>query len=368
MKVLLDAGHYALYNNSPCRTNPQYWESIMNWNLHLKIKARLEAMGVSVGITRQDRDTDMGVYARGLMAKGYDLMVSIHSNATGNSQPNEAIDYPLAYCQISGAADEIGLALAIGVQKTMGTKQEGRITHRANEDGEDWYGVLRGAEDAGTVALILEHSFHTNTRSTEWLLKDENLDALADSDATIIYSWLQGREEKEGQSQVIAKPDCAYRTEKCFWGIVEGLEDGDYLNVRTEPNRNAPLVKEWAHLGEGNGVTVRGQNLKGTWLYVTIANKWDGWVSAEYIRKTDVVQEITGPNKKENYVGTVVNVPKGDVLNVRVKASGNGDILVAWPALGNGNKVAVKGSTNSWLFVDIQGTKGWVASAYILRT
>ena len=32
-KICLDAGHYAKYNRSP--VVPEYYESVMNWKLHL---------------------------------------------------------------------------------------------------------------------------------------------------------------------------------------------------------------------------------------------------------------------------------------------------------------------------------------------
>ena len=34
--------------------------------------------------------------------------------------------------------------------------------------------------------LIIEHSFHTQTRATKWLLDNANLDKLAEAEATII--------------------------------------------------------------------------------------------------------------------------------------------------------------------------------------
>lgn len=39
--------------------------------------------------------------------------------------------------------------------------------------------MLRGANAVGTPGIILEHSFHTNTRATKWLSSDSNLQKLA---------------------------------------------------------------------------------------------------------------------------------------------------------------------------------------------
>lgn len=56
----------------------------------------------------------------------------------------------------------------------MNTKQKGRIATREDNNG-DYYGVIRAAVAVGTVGLLVEHSFHTNTRSTRRLMDDNNL-------------------------------------------------------------------------------------------------------------------------------------------------------------------------------------------------
>ena len=65
----------------------------------------------------------------------------------------------------------------------MQTKQHGRTWTRLsdndrNGDGilnDEWYGVMFGAKSVGTPAILMEHSFHTNTRSAKWLLNEDNL-------------------------------------------------------------------------------------------------------------------------------------------------------------------------------------------------
>jgi len=51
--VMLDAGHYAYYNQSPAIKT--YYESKMNWKLHLMLKEELEKYGIKVGLTRQQQ-------------------------------------------------------------------------------------------------------------------------------------------------------------------------------------------------------------------------------------------------------------------------------------------------------------------------
>lgn len=181
-KICLDAGHYGKINRSPAV--PAYYESEMNWKLHLKLKAALEAYGFEVITTRADQAKDLELTARGKMSKGCDLFLSIHSNAVG-STTNEAVDYPLVIVQLDGKGDALGRSLANAIRETMGTKQAGNVWSKKGDSGE-YYGVLRGAASVGTMGMILEHSFHTQTRAAQWLCVDSNLDKLAEAEAKVI--------------------------------------------------------------------------------------------------------------------------------------------------------------------------------------
>lgn len=183
MKICLDAGHYGKYNRSPAVTS--YYESEMTWKLHNYLKKHLEAYGVEVVVTRSNQAKDLALETRGKMAAGCDLFISLHSNAVGSRVDNNT-DYPLACCSVSGKADAIGLKLAQCAQKTMGTKQGASVTHRKLVTGADYYGVLRGAAKVGVAGVLLEHSFHTNTKATNWLLSESNLNKMAQAEADVI--------------------------------------------------------------------------------------------------------------------------------------------------------------------------------------
>lgn len=180
MRICLDAGHYGKYNQSP--VNPAYWESEFTWKFHLMLKTELESRGIEVVTTRAEQAKDLDVYKRGLIAKGCDLFLSIHSNACGT----ESVDYPLACCTVNGTADVLGHELAEIVGSVMQTSGKPRITKKKQSDGRDWYGVLRGAASVGVPGILLEHSFHTNRRATEWLMNDENLRRMAAAEADVI--------------------------------------------------------------------------------------------------------------------------------------------------------------------------------------
>lgn len=208
IKICIDAGHYGKYNRSPAV--PEYYESDMNWKLHLLLKKYLEEYGFEVITTRVDKDKDLGLTARGKKAKGCDLLLSLHSNAVGNGV-REDVDYPVVYVPINGTGTELGNKLAKCIESVMETKQNGRANSRKSDNGNwDYYSVIYGAVAVGVPGLILEHSFHTNTRSTKWLMDDNNLDKLAKAEADVIAAHF-------GVKKPVNEPEHWYRIRKS-WG------------------------------------------------------------------------------------------------------------------------------------------------------
>ena len=199
-KICLDAGHVgSKYNQSPVVKT--YYESAMVWSLHLKLKAQLEARGFQVITTRANIDTDLGVYERGTASKECDVFISLHSNACGT----ESVDYPVVYRAYDNKnnVDTLALKLAKKVGELMGTTQAGRTATRKNSSGGEYYGVLRGARAVGTpYYMLIEHSFHTNTKATKWLSKDANLDKLAVAEADILAEFF-GMESSTAEKTAI---------------------------------------------------------------------------------------------------------------------------------------------------------------------
>lgn len=200
-KICLDAGHVgSKYNQSPVVKT--YYESAMVWALHLKLKAQLEARGFQVVTTRASIDTDLGVYERGTASKGCDVFISLHSNACGT----ESVDYPVVYRAYDNKnnVDTLALKLAKKVGELMGTTQAGRTATRKNSSGGEYYGVLRGARAVGTpYYMLIEHSFHTNTKATKWLFKDANLDKLAVAEADILAEFFGMESSTETEKTAI---------------------------------------------------------------------------------------------------------------------------------------------------------------------
>lgn len=274
MKICLDAGHYGKYNQSPA--DKRYYESDMVWKLHLLQKKYLEQYGMEVITTRPEQAKDLALYERGAKSKGCDLFISNHSNAVANTV-NDKIDYPVSYCAINGSADHIGLALSQCIEVVMGTKQSARIEHRTGQHG-DYYGVIRGATAVGTPGLILEHSFHTNTAATLWLLDDANLDKLAKAEAETIarlYGIEQPQESKKS----------GWKEENGGWRFYLG-DTGDYVkndwykdgeNWYWFDGAGMMITGNWyeykGHLYYfgSNGAMVTGlQAVKGKWYYFNL--------------------------------------------------------------------------------------------------
>lgn len=199
-KVCLDAGHYgSKYNRSPVVSG--YYESDRMWVLAELLSAALKKRGVTVVQTRTNKASDLALTSRGKKAAGCDLFLSLHSNAASS----ESVDYPVAYVfrddkktTLDERSEEIGLKLAKVVEKLMDTRQDARTATRGSDNDRDgngvkddeYYGVLHGAKVVKVPGVILEHSFHTNTAATKWLMSDANLAKLAEAEAECIADWL----------------------------------------------------------------------------------------------------------------------------------------------------------------------------------
>lgn len=272
MKVMVDPGHHGRYTNqSP--VDQTYYESATVWTLANYLAEALRKRGVLVGMTRTDIDQDKGVVDRGKDSQGYDLFVSVHTNATGNSQGSDVANWPVCYVQVDGASTEIGNRIGKALMPLFeASKYECYAV--ANANGQDLYGVLRGAAMVGTPGLIVEHGFHTCPANVALLKQDSFLRELAETDARVIVEYLK---EKEGQTVIEPASNMLY-------GKVQGVPSGDVLNVRIGPGAEYERLKAWPALGNGNEVDVCGRNDGQTWLYIRIAGQYFGWVSAKYIK------------------------------------------------------------------------------------
>ena len=199
-KIMLDAGHYGNYNRGVIK---EYYESNMAWELQGYLKAELESYGFKVGTTRTNKNTDLGVYDRGTKAKGYDLLLSLHSNAVSGSSVTKRV---IVIKPLNGSANAIADALGKTILDTMSLAPDKYnyyecITKKYSvaKPKTDYYGVIRGAIAVGTPALILEHSFHTCPEACKWLMSSDNLKKLAKAEAKTLADHF-GMKKKEAEA------------------------------------------------------------------------------------------------------------------------------------------------------------------------
>ena len=182
-KILLDAGHYTNYNQS--NVYKSYYEGNAMWTLQNLLKAELELYGFTVSTTRTSRDKDVAVTTRGQMAKGYDMFISLHSNACDTESVDRVVVIK-GYDQPDTLPNKFGEELS----KVIGVKQKHQIMVRKNDAGKDYYGVLRGADSVGVKdRILIEHGFHTNTATAKWLCSEANLKKIAQAEAKVIADY-----------------------------------------------------------------------------------------------------------------------------------------------------------------------------------
>ncbi|MBQ5761748.1 MAG: N-acetylmuramoyl-L-alanine amidase [Clostridia bacterium] len=264
IKVCLDAGHYGKYNQSPAVET--YYESDMNWKLHLMLKEELEKYGVEVITTRDDQQTDKPLFERGETSQGCDLFLSIHSNSSANGDVKETVDRPVAIVQLDGMGDELGQLLANCVARVMETKQAGQFYSRSGSRGE-YYGVLRGAAAVGTMGILLEHSFHTNTRSTLWLLDDSNLRKLAVNEAKVIYDYFTERKEARTvdiQLKVLRKGE--NRGDPQIQNLQRILKDMGYYDMEVDGSFGGGTQRAVKAFQEDRAIDIDGIVGRETWI------------------------------------------------------------------------------------------------------
>lgn len=167
-KVMMDPGHGqgSAFNRGSVLGN----EGDNNWEYSLVLKKELEKYGIVVGTTRPNKSDNPGLAQRGKMAKGYDLFISLHSNA-GSSSARGVEIFPDTKPAVDDHVLAVRLCRAIS---SLGTPNRG-VRYRAIVNGKEeyltglnkaprksnYYGVLYN-NLASRYALLIEHVFHTN--------------------------------------------------------------------------------------------------------------------------------------------------------------------------------------------------------------
>lgn len=230
-KIAIDAGHYGNYYNKGVIDG--YYESNMTWELQGYLKEELESYGFEVGTTRVNKAEDLEVSQRGLRSLGYDLFISLHSNAASSESPDYVAVFHLADDKTTRADDVskvLAKKLAPVIAETMHTSDEPKVLDRPvafDRDGDgqlndNYYGVLHGADLANTPGIIIEHSFHTNKKACAWLMNSAHLMMLAKAEAEVIAEFFGMKKKQEETKEEPKEEDKEDPSPKGFYRVVAG--------------------------------------------------------------------------------------------------------------------------------------------------
>lgn len=175
------------------------------------LKPALEEYGFKVDMTRSDIWQNPSLKTRGFMARGYDLLLSVHSNAAGgNVRGVEVWDStnPKESCKA------LGDKICAYVSNALGTPNRG-TKYRRNNNGSNYYGILRLGY--AKKNMIVEHVFHDNLQDATIYRK--NLDKTANAVARAIAEFY-GLAEKAGDAKT---PPIELNEEKFIQSIVDSL-------------------------------------------------------------------------------------------------------------------------------------------------
>lgn len=204
--IVLDPGHDNTHAGAQANGLS---EEDLNLKIALYCKEELEKYsGVTVYLTRaadgscpypgtSSGDCNLGRvdYAKSV---GADAYVSIHNNsATTTSAKGAMVFYPNA--NYNASISQTGKELAQSIQDelvALGLYDRGIEIRDAQDDkypdgsAADYYSVIRNSKLAGIPAIIIEHTFMTNTDDVNnFLTSDAKLKALGVADATGIASY-----------------------------------------------------------------------------------------------------------------------------------------------------------------------------------
>lgn len=186
VKILLDPGHGGgrAYNRGFKQVDnlPYCNEGDCNF-IYARdyLKPALESYGFQVGMTKTTIAPDIPLKMRGAMGKGYDLLISCHSNACGGSVRGVEIwDSTNPREQIKALTDKLCNSIAV----TLGIPNRG-TKRRKNKHGSNFYGILR--HGLAKHNFIIEHAFHDNLQDATVYRK--NLKPLAEAVARTLAAY-----------------------------------------------------------------------------------------------------------------------------------------------------------------------------------
>lgn len=268
-RIVLDPGHVKGYNKGAVAG---YYEGTAMFHYANRLANKLRAAGVDVVVTREKVTDNPSLTARGKMAKGADLFVSLHSNAaSATSAHGVTVFYSIKRSGDKTHAATLSKQLAGLIRG--GTRDRGACTRKGGGDW-DYYTVIQNAAKVKCPHIFLiEHGFHTHTTECAWLMQDANLEAMATLECKLFLDIL-GVKASTGAAD---KPI----------GQKKVNTPGDTLNVRKSAIHTAAKLGELAH---GSTVDVYGLADNG-WVLIQQGDL-RGWVNGSYLADVQTGYEV----------------------------------------------------------------------------
>jgi len=201
VQVVVDPGHGGSESGSV--SGAGLWESRLNLDVSLRVEQVLRAQGVSVELTRRD-DRQVTLASRAELARSLtpQVLVSVHHNG-GHLGASDVpgtlvfhqVDAP-ASRRLAGLVNEelVAAFTPLGLQWVAGIAP-GALAVR-NEQGTDYYGVLRGA--AGVPSVIVEALYLTGPDEAAALERDDVRQAEAEAIGRAVVRFLTTRGSGSG--------------------------------------------------------------------------------------------------------------------------------------------------------------------------
>jgi len=193
-KVMFDIGHGG---TDPGAVANGLIEKDVNLAVGLKVRKYLTGYDAEIKLTRET-DITLDANARVKMVVQYNptLCVSIHHNkANGTARGSEAIH------AAKNKKDDLLAADILNRLEKAGMPVRRAFT-KLNDNGQDWYYMIRRIADWDTDAIIVEGGFLDNIDDAKLLKTDSFLDAEAKAIADSIIAYLKLKRIEEAPKEV----------------------------------------------------------------------------------------------------------------------------------------------------------------------
>ena len=261
LRICLDPGHGKLKNQGYIKG---FYEGTNNYYLAMHLKEELEKYeDIKVFVTRKSLNDGDNYDGPSLPERGQfaidnkcEVMISLHSNAFSSSA---ACGLSCFRSVLRPESEKFILKLAKAVVEVMNAKT-GVTYLRGNQVcinrlddnpksvyyNQDWYGILRNSvkRDGSSCvryAAIIEHGFHTNPKECAFLVDDDNLKKIAQTEAKVIAEYFN--KKLKSVQEAVVTPTTSTPSSTTF-------KAGDLVKIIGKTYYSGKTIPAW----------VRGQN------------------------------------------------------------------------------------------------------------